>query len=87
MADAQFRAVLVRLRVLRGARSDHPLVYTDRTFEAALGGSGAFERTFRNLTYGAFRVPDQDIPDAAASSLRIDADVLAAYAGTYRFAS
>jgi hypothetical protein len=51
------------------------------------GGSGPFQRTLRNLTYGAFRVPDQGIPDAAAGALRIDADALAAYAGTYRFAS
>jgi S1-C subfamily serine protease len=51
------------------------------------GGSGPFQRMLRNLTYGAFRVPDQSIPDAAAGALRIDADALAAYAGTYRFAS
>jgi CubicO group peptidase (beta-lactamase class C family) len=51
------------------------------------GGSGPFQRPLRNLTYGAFRVPDQGIPDAAAGALRIDADTLAAYAGTYRFAS
>jgi CubicO group peptidase (beta-lactamase class C family) len=51
------------------------------------GGSGPFQRMLRNLTYGAFRVPDQGIPDAAAGPLSIDADALAAYAGTYRFAS
>ena len=51
------------------------------------GGSGPFQRMLRNLTYGAFRVPDQSIPDAAAGALKIDADALAAYAGTYRFAS
>jgi CubicO group peptidase (beta-lactamase class C family) len=51
------------------------------------GGSVLFQRTLRNLTYGAFRVPDQGIPDAAAGLLSIDADALAAYAGTYRFAS
>ena len=51
------------------------------------GGSVPFQRPLRNLTYGAFRVPDQGIPDAAAGALRIDADALAAYAGTYRFAS
>jgi CubicO group peptidase (beta-lactamase class C family) len=51
------------------------------------GGSGPFQRPLRNLTYGAFRVPDQGIPDAAAGALRIDADALAACAGTYRFAS
>ena len=51
------------------------------------GGSVPFQRTLRNLTYGALHVPDQGIPDAAAGALRIDADALAAYAGTYRFAS
>ena len=51
------------------------------------GGSGPFQRPLRNLTYGAFRVPDQGIPDAAAGALKIDADALAAYTGTYRFAS
>jgi hypothetical protein len=53
----------------------------------ASGGSGPFQRPLRNLIYGAFRVPDQGALDAAASALRIDADALAAYAGTYRFAS
>jgi CubicO group peptidase (beta-lactamase class C family) len=51
------------------------------------GGSGPFQRPLRNLIYGAFRVPNQRTPDAAASALRIDADALAAYAGTYTFAS
>jgi CubicO group peptidase (beta-lactamase class C family) len=51
------------------------------------GGSGPFQRPLRNLTYGAFRVPDQGIPDAAAGALSVDADGLAAYTGTYRFAS
>jgi hypothetical protein len=50
-------------------------------------GNGPFQRPLRNLIYGAFRVPDQGTPDAAASALRIDADALAAYAGTDRFAS
>jgi CubicO group peptidase (beta-lactamase class C family) len=53
----------------------------------ASGGRGPFQRPLRNLIYGAFRVPDQGTPDAAASALRIDANALAAYAGTYRFAS
>jgi CubicO group peptidase (beta-lactamase class C family) len=53
----------------------------------ASGGSVPFQRPLSNLTYGAFRVPDQGIPDAAAGASRIDADALAAYAGTYRFAS
>jgi hypothetical protein len=51
------------------------------------GGSVPFQRPLRNLTYGAFRIPDQGIPDAAAGPLSIDAVALAAYAGTYRFAS
>jgi CubicO group peptidase (beta-lactamase class C family) len=51
------------------------------------GGSGPFQRPLRNLIYGAFRIPDQGVPDAATGDLTIDADALAAYAGTYRFAS
>jgi hypothetical protein len=45
-------------------------------------GYEQFTRAFRNLTYGAFRVPDQG--NAAAVPVRIDADRLATYAGTYR---
>jgi CubicO group peptidase (beta-lactamase class C family) len=55
--------------------------------QVAPGGSGPFLRMFRNLTYGAFRVPDQGVPEVAAAHLRIDADTLAAYIGTYRFVS
>jgi hypothetical protein len=55
--------------------------------DAAPGTSGPFVHMFRNLTYGAFRVPDQGIPNAAAVPTRIDADTLAAYAGTYRLES
>lgn len=51
------------------------------------GGSGPFQRMFRDLTYGAFRVPDQGTPEAAAGVLSIDQHTLAGYAGTYRFAS
>jgi hypothetical protein len=51
------------------------------------GGSGPFQRMLRDLAYGAFRVPDQGIPAAAAGTLSIDADALAACAGTYRFTS
>jgi hypothetical protein len=51
------------------------------------GGSDPFQSSLRNLAYGAFRVPDQGIPDATAGASRIDADGLAAYAGTYGFAS
>jgi CubicO group peptidase (beta-lactamase class C family) len=46
---------------------------------------GRFSRTFRNLTYGAFLVPDQGVPALAA--VPVDATTLAAYAGTYRFTS
>jgi CubicO group peptidase (beta-lactamase class C family) len=46
-----------------------------------------FTRPFRNLTYGAFRVPDLGIPRTAAVPVKIDADTLAAYAGTYRLGS
>jgi CubicO group peptidase (beta-lactamase class C family) len=46
-----------------------------------------FTGPFRNLTYGAFRVPDQGIPPAAAVPVKIDADTRAAYAGAYRLGS
>ncbi|MEH2554389.1 CubicO group peptidase (beta-lactamase class C family) [Bradyrhizobium algeriense] len=46
-----------------------------------------FWAPFRNLTYGAFRVPDPGVPDAGAAPVRIDSDTLAAYAGTYRLGS
>jgi CubicO group peptidase (beta-lactamase class C family) len=55
--------------------------------QVAPGKVGSFQRMFRNLTYGALRVPDQGIPNAAAVPARIDADTLAAYAGTYRLES
>ena len=48
-------------------------------------GYDQFTRAFRNLTYGALRVPDQG--NAAEVPVRIDADTLAAYAGTYRLGS
>jgi CubicO group peptidase (beta-lactamase class C family) len=48
---------------------------------------GPFMNTFRNLTYGAFRVPDQGVPASAAAPGGIDADTLATYAGNYSFAS
>jgi CubicO group peptidase (beta-lactamase class C family) len=51
------------------------------------GGSVPFQGMFRNLTYGAYRVPDQGIPASAAAPVKIDAAVLAAYAGTYTFSS
>ena len=46
-----------------------------------------FNLAFRNLTYGAFRDPDQGIPQAAMAPVTIDAATLAAYAGTYTFSS
>jgi len=55
--------------------------------QGAPGGGGLFSRAFRDLTYGAFRVPDQDVPTSAAAPVTIDAATLAAYAGTYRFPS
>jgi CubicO group peptidase (beta-lactamase class C family) len=55
--------------------------------DAAPGTSGPFQQMFRNLAYGAFRVPDQGIPNVAAVPARIDAATLAAYAGTYRLES
>ena len=51
------------------------------------GKGGPFNYAFRNLTYAAFRVPDQGSASTAPASLTIDADTLAAYVGTYRFAS
>jgi CubicO group peptidase (beta-lactamase class C family) len=53
--------------------------------QVAPGKGGPFNDTFRNLTYGAFRVPDQGVPDSAAAPVRIDADALTAYQGTYAF--
>jgi CubicO group peptidase (beta-lactamase class C family) len=55
--------------------------------QVAPGKAGPFYSTFRNLTYGAFGVPDQGVPASAAASAGIDADTLAACAGTYSFAS
>jgi CubicO group peptidase (beta-lactamase class C family) len=55
--------------------------------QVAPGKVGPFNNTLRNLTYGAFRVPDQDVPASAAARTGIDADTLADYAGTYTFAS
>jgi CubicO group peptidase (beta-lactamase class C family) len=55
--------------------------------QVASGAGLPFNRAFRNLSYGALRVPDEGIPHAAAVPVRIDADTLAAYAGTYRLGS
>ena len=48
---------------------------------------GAFQRMFRNLTYGALSVPDPGVPAAAAAPVTIGAATLATYAGTYVFPS
>jgi CubicO group peptidase (beta-lactamase class C family) len=55
--------------------------------QVAPGRGGAFQRMFRQLTYGALSVPDQGLPAAAAAPATIDAATLATYAGTYVFAS
>jgi len=48
---------------------------------------GRFTRSFSNLTYGAFRVPEADVSRPAAAPATIDPDTLAAFKGTYTFAS
>jgi CubicO group peptidase (beta-lactamase class C family) len=53
--------------------------------DAAPNTSGPLQHMFRNLTYGAFRVPDQGVTAPAVSPVTIDAATLAAYAGTYTF--
>jgi hypothetical protein len=53
--------------------------------QVAPGKGAPFNAAFRNLTYGAFRVPDQGVP--APASAAIDQAALAAVVGTYRFAS
>jgi hypothetical protein len=55
--------------------------------DAAPGTSGPFVHMFRNLTYGAFRIPDQGMTASAGAPVTIDAATLAAYAGTYTFSS
>jgi CubicO group peptidase (beta-lactamase class C family) len=53
--------------------------------QVAPGKDGPINHTFRNLTYGAFLVPDQGLPASAPAA--IDQAALAAFEGTYRFAS
>lgn len=53
--------------------------------QVAPGKYGPINHTFRNLTYGAFLVPDQGVPASAPAA--IDQAALAAFEGTYRFAS
>jgi CubicO group peptidase (beta-lactamase class C family) len=55
--------------------------------DAAPGTSGPLQHMFRNLTYGALRVPDQGVTASAVAPVTIDAATLAAYAGTYTFSS
>jgi len=55
--------------------------------DAAPGTSGPPSRMFRNLTYGAFRVPDQGVRVSAVAPATIDTAALSAYAGTYTFSS
>ena len=53
--------------------------------QVAPGKDGPIDQTFRNLTYGAFLNPDQGAP--ASTPVAIDQAALAAFEGTYRFAS
>ncbi|KJC62503.1 hypothetical protein UP10_04140 [Bradyrhizobium sp. LTSPM299] len=55
--------------------------------EVAPGTGAPFLRMFRNLTYGAFRVPDQPLLASAVAPVTIDSATLATYAGTYAFSS
>jgi CubicO group peptidase (beta-lactamase class C family) len=55
--------------------------------DAAPNTGGPLQHMFRNLTYGAFRVPDQGVTAPAAAPVTIDAATLAAYAGIYTFSS
>jgi hypothetical protein len=53
-----------------------------------VSGAGLpFNGAFRNLTYGAFRIPDRGVTASAVAPVAIDAATLAAYAGTYTFSS
>jgi hypothetical protein len=49
------------------------------------GKEQTVRQPFRNLTYGAFRVPDQGVPASAPTAM--DQAALAAFAGTYTFTS
>ncbi len=50
--------------------------------------TGNFGRApFRSLTYGALRVPDQGVPVSATAPAAMEEAALAAFEGTYRFAS
>ena len=53
--------------------------------QVAPGKDGPINHTFRNLAYGAFLIPDQGV--SASAPAAIDQAALAAFEGTYRFAS
>jgi CubicO group peptidase (beta-lactamase class C family) len=53
--------------------------------QVPVGKEQTVRQPFRNLTYGAFLLPDQGVPASAPAA--IDQAALAAFAGTYRFAS
>jgi CubicO group peptidase (beta-lactamase class C family) len=56
------------------------LIQTGRNYDP-------FLMAFRNLTYGAFLVPDRGVPASSIAPAAIDQTVLAAFAGTFRFTS
>ncbi|GLH77978.1 hypothetical protein SSBR45G_28860 [Bradyrhizobium sp. SSBR45G] len=51
--------------------------------QVASGTGASFNAGFRNLAYGALRIPDQGVP----VPVTIDRTALEAFVGTYRFAS
>jgi hypothetical protein len=55
--------------------------------DAAPNTGVPLQRMFRNLTYGALRVPDQSGTTLAVAPVTIDSATLANYAGTYTFVS
>jgi CubicO group peptidase (beta-lactamase class C family) len=55
--------------------------------QVAPGRGGPFIRAFRNLTYGAFTIPDHGVPASAGTPAAIDAAALESYTGTYAFSS
>jgi CubicO group peptidase (beta-lactamase class C family) len=55
--------------------------------QVAPGRGSPFIRAFRNLTYGAFTIPDHGVPASAATPAAIDAAALESYTGTYAFSS
>ena len=46
-----------------------------------------FWTAFRDLTYGAFLVPDRGVPASSVAAAAIDQTALAVFAGTFRFTS